>query len=231
MNQLDPGGKSELIQGDEMFAKLPCPIQASSLSHSILRTVTTIEPNPARKRATSSCGYGAHWPESESTLELALIYEDARTEAWTREVEESLAGPRRINPVHGAGWKLSDLSQTEELAEAVSATCRADVIVTALYAAEELPLGFCYWVDAWLLRRPQVKGVFVGLVAALEGSEAWYEPTENYLRAIARRGALEFFVGRYELPLKRLTSPAASSLRRSSAPGSLKAYEHWGLNE
>jgi len=197
----------------------------------MLCPVTTIKPNLARIRGTSPLRYAAQWPELESTLELALVYEDALTEAWTREVAESLAGPMRRNPIHCAGWKISDLSQTEELTRAVSAASRADVIVTAVYAAEELPLGFDSWVKAWLLLRPQVKGVFVGLVATLEGSEAWCEPTETYLSAVARRGALELHIGRYELPFEGLPASTARSLRRSSAPVSLEAYQHWGLNE
>jgi hypothetical protein len=231
MNQIDPGGKSDLIQGAGMFVTESRPAQSSPGNHSILRTVTTTRPNLISECTYSPRGDADHWPESESTLELALIYEDARTEAWTRHVTESLTHSMKINAVHDAGWRISDLSQTEELSEAVSATSRADVIVTALYAAEELPLGFYSWVDGWLLRRPLLKGVFVALVAALEGTEGWCEKTENYLGTIARRGALEPFIGRCELRKEGLAFPAPRSLSRSTASASLEVYEHWGLNE
>jgi hypothetical protein len=80
---------------------------------------------------------GIHWPESDSSLEVALIYEDAQTRRWTQRVTDSVVRTLGKQLVHSAGWKLGAFTQTTALAEAVATTSGADVIIIALYAADE----------------------------------------------------------------------------------------------
>jgi hypothetical protein len=180
---------------------------------------------------TSTLGAAAQWPESESIFELALVYEDPRTRGLALQVTDSLALTLGIGALHAVGWKISDINQSGALAEVVRATSLADVIVTSLYAAEHLPPEFYVWVDAWLPRRPQVKGTFLGLVAVPADAEALGDRTENYLRAVARRGDLECLIHRCELNAE---TPAVLPLN-TQAGGFLslsdEIYDHWGLNE
>jgi len=193
-----------------------------------------IEPGRVSEPITSASGSAAQWPELESTLELVMMYEDAQSQMWTRQLSESLARALGKDAVHATGWKIGDLGTPGALAEAVVATTRADVVVIALNAAEELPLEAYIWVDAWLPRRPQIKGILVGLVAVPEESGALgWQRTENYLNAVARKADLEYLIQRCE---QRQESPAGAMAGSAGNGAEISlfaeaAYTHWGLNE
>src|SRR5215471_6216847 len=107
-----------------------------------------------------------------SPLNVALIYEDAQTREWAREVYErvaKLAGKQDVRPTW---WRLDNLGDPGVLAAAVSTTMRADVIVLAARAGQGMPLAFYAWINAWLPNRFYSGGVLAALLFTTERSGA-----------------------------------------------------------
>ena len=84
--------------------------------------------------------------------------------------------------------------------DAVRAALVADLIVVLVHAADELPLGFYVWIDAWLPRRTSREGALTALIGADEPQDPQSSRTREYLQAVARKAQLDF-VPLFESPL------------------------------
>ena len=133
------------------------------------------------------------------SLQISMIYDDAETRQWARDVYERLEKVAGTNGVRATWWKMSDLSAPGVLAGAVSTAMRANVIVVSTLASEGLSLPFYVWAETWLPHRLPGPGALVALLGASEQPVS-QQPVfgagrvKEYLRAVAREGRMDFVV-------------------------------------
>jgi hypothetical protein len=144
--------------------------------------------------------------ESDYALNIAGVYQDRVTRDWALHMcrpAARLAGEARMQH---AWYEVDHLKEPGFLLEAVHAALRADVIVVSVHAADELPLDLYVWIDASLPRRLSRVGALAAMigVAGQPGSQA--VRTQEYLKAVARRGQLDFVPQERKLPAE----PSAS---------------------
>ena len=135
-------------------------------------------------------------------LNVAMVYQDALTRKWATEVCDQVTRLAGKNAVHCSQWEISRLNDLCVLKDAILMTVVADVILVSIYDAEELPKDFRAWMDAWLARRYLPTGALIALISAPgELSAQTKKPARDYLRAIARRGRLDFLLRERRLPV------------------------------
>ena len=132
---------------------------------------------------SSAAGYG---------LNITIVYEDAATRKWAREVYERAANLAGTDAVRATWWKITDLSEPGVLAGAVSTAMRSDVILVAGRAAEGLPLPFYVWVNSWLTHRVPRAGAVVALLGTPAAQSSHSGRVTDYLREVARQGKMDF---------------------------------------
>jgi hypothetical protein len=145
-------------------------------------------------------------------LHVTIVYEDVATRQWAGEVCERVARLVGTDAVRCTWWKLSELAEPAVLAGAVSTALRADVLVVAVHAADSLPLPFYVWVDSWLPHRNGRTAALVTLIALPERPSLTFERTQDYLRATAREGQMDFL-----LEERRLTQTHPDSWQQASS--------------
>ena len=165
--------------------------------HSI--NTTLLEPAPASERTASSA-------EAGYVLNVTMVYQDLATRDWATEMWGRVAQLVGQESINAASWKISDLARPGILAEAVESAARADVVVAAVSAAEELPSDLYVWFDIWLPRRTRSTGALVALIGLPEAASHQSSHAQEYFQSVARKGRLDYF------PQKRLLPVLAPSL-------------------
>lgn len=127
-------------------------------------------------------------------LDVALVYEDAETQRWCRDVFERATRVAGQQAVRATWWNISDLSSPGVLDGAVSTAMRADVIVVASRAAKDLPLAFYIWAEAWTAHRVRAAGALVALLAKPAAHPVEGGKLRDYLLAAARQGRMELIL-------------------------------------
>jgi hypothetical protein len=126
-------------------------------------------------------------------LKVAFTYQDAVTRQWGLEMYRQVAQLFGADHIHDTWWNSTSLlSDPKLLQDAVLAATLADVMVVAVHAAEELPLDLYVWIDAWLPRRLQRRGVFLALIGARDQLDTGLCHALDYLQAVARKGNLDY---------------------------------------
>jgi len=151
---------------------------------------------------------------TRSTLNVTVVYHDARTQAWARDVYGKMSRLAGSTPVRATWWKISDLVEPGVLAGAVSTAMRADVVMVAIDASEGLPFPFNVWVDNWLPHRMHTSGRLVALLGRPAQANGCLTRARDYLRAVAQVGGFEFLLEERPLPIQQ-ASPAHRSNRYS----------------
>ena len=165
-------------------------------------------------------------PEMEYALNVALVYQDAPTRKWAAQVCDRVTRLAGKNAVRCTWWEIGRLSDPEVLKDAVLTTVPADVILISIYDAEELPVDLCVWIDAWLPRRSLPTGALIALISVPGQTSARLEHARGYLRAVARKGRLDFLLRERKLPaasrgylyiekLTEQTNPATSVVQKA----------------
>jgi hypothetical protein len=166
---------------------------------------TVLERDAALSQLTHAAAPAHH------ALNVTVIYHDAQTLAWAREVTNRVT--KLGGNVRATWWKISDLVEPGVLAGAVSMAMRADVIVTAIDVAEGLPFPFNVWVDTWLPNRLQTAGCLVALLGRTEPANGCFNQSREYLRAVAKAGRFQFLVEERLMPVPPVVRPAARCSR------------------
>jgi hypothetical protein len=105
------------------------------------------------------------------------------------------------NAVHCSQWEISRLNDLCVLKDAILMTMVADVILVSIYDAEELPKDFRVWMDAWLARRYLPAGALIALISVPGELSVQTKLARDYLRAVARKGRLDFLLRERRLPV------------------------------
>lgn len=186
-------------------------------------------------------GSTAFTGESDYALNVAVAYADALTRDWAMKVSGQVTKMAGVETVHNTFWDIDRLSDPEVFYDAVGAAARADVIVIAAYAADELPLDLYVWIDAWLPRRSHEGGALVALIGVPENSAIPSSSTLKYLHAVAQKGHLDFLPQERSLPkqsaafyMDRIAQRAHTTtdvLNRILSDTHTVSIRHWGINE
>ena len=134
-------------------------------------------------------------------LNVAMVYQDALTRKWATEVCDQVTRLAGKNAVHCSQWEISRLNDLCVLKDAILMTMVADVILVSIYDAEELPKDFRVWMDAWLARRYQPAGALIALISVPGELSVQTKLARDYLRAVARKGRLDFLLRERRLPV------------------------------
>jgi hypothetical protein len=138
-------------------------------------------------------------PETEFALKVALVYQDIPTWKWANQVCDQVSRLAGRDAVRCTMWDISRLSDPAVLEDAVLTTMQADVILISIYDANELPVDLCVWIDAWLPRRSLPTGALIALISIPGETSAQLEHARGYLRAVARKGGLDFLLRKRSL--------------------------------
>jgi hypothetical protein len=157
---------------------------------------------------------------AKRALNVTVVYQDAPTRRWAGQLcdrVETLVGAENVRCTW---WKMLDLGEPGVLAGAVSLALRADVIVVAFHAVEQLPLPFYVWVEAWLPHRLAAAGSLLALIDLPRQPTARSDEAREYLRAIARQARLDFLTEERRLPVEpfSLRRRAPAEAPRGQAP-------------
>ena len=159
-------------------------------------------------------------------LNIAMVYQDALTRKWATQVCDQVTRLAGKDAVHCPQWEISRLNDLCVLKDAILMTMVADVILVSIYDAEELPEDFRVWMDAWLARRYLPAGALIALISVPGELSARPKAARDYLRAVARKGRLDFLLRERRLPVTsrgyflmekaaEWTDPAASVLQEA----------------
>jgi hypothetical protein len=140
-------------------------------------------------------------PETEYGLNVALVYQDIPTRKWATRVCDQVAQLAGKDAVHCSSWEINRLGDPEVLMDAILMTLVADVIMVSIYDAKELPVDLCAWFDAWLPYRSLPTGALIALISVPGQTSAQLEHARGYLRAVARKGRLDFLLRERRLPV------------------------------
>jgi hypothetical protein len=136
---------------------------------------------------------------NEFALNLVILYEDALTREWTRELWA------RVDDLIGSGdicrkvWRICDLQRPAVFAEAVRAAAEAHVLVISFRDKGLFPPRFCDWAEAWVRHR-SAEGAMVALIGVQPRPDATDGQARAYLESVARRGGLDFLPRERKLP-------------------------------
>jgi hypothetical protein len=182
--------------------------------------------------------------EGEYALNVAVTYEDPFAGAWASDLCERVARLVGSKSLARHFWRMEDLTHPQVFPEAIQAAAEADIIIVSVYATEELPLDLYAWIDAWLPRRLQENGVLVALIGAAEAADGKPSHAHEYLRAVARRGRLDFLPQHRLLPKEALrlgsmnengiqerAYTTAKVLSHALHAGSAPLSSGWGIDE
>ena len=136
----------------------------------------------------------------DDALNVAVVYEDTRTQEWARQVCSRVRHLIGEEGVRTNWWQADLLRDVEVLAEALSAASAAELLVVSVYASDQLPLDLYAWIDAWLSRRQVPTGALVALICVPDGAGSQAFRTRDYLQAVARTGGLDFLPHEQSVP-------------------------------
>lgn len=141
--------------------------------------------------------------EPADALSIVVVYQETLMLDWALEHckrVERLAG---VLDARSSWWKVRYLGDPEFLFDAVQAASAADIILVSVPAFEESPPSLRRWIDGWLACRPQHKGALIALIGVPEPPTVRSSYMQEYLRAVADRGQLDYAAHERTLPVRR----------------------------
>jgi hypothetical protein len=105
------------------------------------------------------------------------------------------------------------------------------------------PAALCVWNEGWLAKRDSLTGLLVSMVGVHPHSKREKPLLDDYLRAIAMRGGLDYLPRERTLPAETVSAFDEESIAdRANANTQVMgtilrqgrftaSYQHWGINE
>jgi len=151
-------------------------------------------------------------PDESCALNVAGVYQDSVTRLWSMQFCRRATRVAGEESVQCAWYNANSLRDSGIPMDAAGAAVVADVIVVSVYAADELPLELCTWVESWLPRRLSRAGALTALIGVAEPLESQSIRTIKYLQGVARRARLEFIPQAHKRPV--VSNASSIKLRR-----------------
>jgi hypothetical protein len=180
---------------------------------------------------------------SVSSMGVVIVFQDPLTRQWATEAWE------RTNEIlcqEGGSlrfWRMDDLVHPLIAEEAILAAAEAAIIMVAMRDAVLPPAAQCVWNDGWLAKRDSLTGLLVSMVGVHPHSKREKPLLDDYLRAIAMRGGLDYLPRERTLPAETVSAFDEESIAdRANANTQVMgtilrqgrftaSYQHWGINE
>jgi hypothetical protein len=164
--------------------------------------------------------------KTEYALNIALLYQDTLTRKWATQVCDQVTRLAGEGACRCTWWEIGRLSDPDVLMDASLMTMVADVVLVSIYDAKELPINLCAWIDTWLPNRCLPMGALIALISVPGDLNAQTKPARDCLRAVARKGRMDFLLRERRLPetsrgyfymekAKGWTDPATSVLQEA----------------
>ena len=154
-------------------------------------------------------------PPTGYGLNVVVVYEDAETQNWAREVYERATGVAGPENTRTTWWKIDELSTPAVLAGAISTAMRADVIVVAARASEALSMPFYVWAENWMPHRLPAAGALIALLSSPEKGNTEQARFRQYLRSLSRQSRMDLLLEDRESS-QAAASPAKPVCKRIS---------------
>ena len=176
-------------------------------------------------------------------LGIVVIFQDPLMRQWATEVWERVS---EVLCSEGGGlrfWRMDDLMHPQVAEAAIGAAAEASILMVALRDVAVPPPILCVWNEGWLAQRKALTGLLVSMVGIHPRSAGQKPYLEEYLRAIAMRGGLDYLPRERRLPpdaisafdLESIADRANATtqvlgeiLQKSRYPSD---HQHWGINE
>jgi hypothetical protein len=174
---------------------------------------------------------------------IVVVFQDPLTRQWATDALERVSEVLCREEGRLRFWRMDDLVQPLIADAAIRAAADATILIVALRDAAVPPPSLCVWNEGWLAKRPPATGLLVSIVGVHPHSTDAIVQLDDYLRAIALRGSLDY------LPRKRLLPPEVvpafgfeSLVGRANATTQVmgeilhqgrftRDHQHWGINE
>jgi predicted RNA binding protein YcfA (HicA-like mRNA interferase family) len=130
-------------------------------------------------------------------LRVVVVYQDKRTWAWAAELYSRVTQGLGADAAAIEAWGLEELGWPQVFPHAVLRATNADAVIVSLHATEPIPPGLRTWIDAWVPRRGRPGGVLIALIGLSGHTGRPSDRPQEYLRAVARQGRLEFLLHEY----------------------------------
>lgn len=151
---------------------------------------------------------------AQPALRVAVVYQDTRTWAWAAELWSRVTQGLGHDAAAIEAWGLDELSWPQVFPRAVSMSANADAVMISIHATKQVPPDLCNWIDAWLPHRQRPGGALIALIGVSGQTGAPSDRAQEYLRAVAHRGRLEFLLHEYagpsgsgKIPARAATEP------------------------
>ena len=87
-----------------------------------------------RDRSAAADGSAIAWLDARYALKVALVYQDATTLLWARQVRDRMAEEAGQGHIHCTEWQVSNLKERKTFSEGVAALAQADAIAKDMMA-------------------------------------------------------------------------------------------------
>jgi hypothetical protein len=178
-----------------------------------------------------------------SGVSIVVVFQDPLTRQWAAEMWERVSHVLWEEGAHLRFWRLDDLVHPLIAEVAIRAAAEANILMVSLRDVALPPPALCVWNEGGLAQRNSPGGLLVSMVGVHPRCADLAPRLEEYLRAIAMRGSLDY------LPRQRMLPPEATSAfdldslaDRASATTQVMGeilsqgryagdHKHWGINE
>lgn len=179
-------------------------------------------------------------PHRTKALSVAVAYEDhetlQRAEAVFGRLAEELVNEAEFTL---AWFKFVELNDPEMASRATREAIKADVVVFAAHAGNELPCAVETWIEMWLRQKASQPSALLALIGLPEDRRKGITPIHVYLRDVAERAEMDFFSQVIKSPEEILPCSAEMIAERANkVTPTLDGFLHhpispprWGINE
>jgi len=193
--------------------------------------------------ATHSEGEAAWKRSYGSGVGIVVVFQDPLTRQWATEMWERVTDVLYQEGAHLRFWRMDDLVHPRVAEEAIRAAAEANILMVALRDVAVPPPALCVWNEGWLAQRKALTGLLVSLVGVHPLRADPTSHLEEYLRAIALRGSLDYMARQQPLPPEAISAFDLESLAgRANATTQIMGeilhhgrypgdHQHWGINE
>lgn len=191
----------------------------------------------ATERATAweaTCGSG---------VGIVVVFQDPLTRQWATDALERVSDVLCREQGRLRFWRMDDLVQPLIADAAIRAAADATILIVALRDVALPPPSLCVWNEGWLARRPPATGLLVSIVGVHPRCSDHIVQLDEYLRAIALRGSLDYLPRKFLLPPEAVSEFDFESLAdrarvTTQIMGEIlhqgkytRDHQHWGINE
>lgn len=189
------------------------------------------------------CGTITGEETSVSSMGIVIVFQDSLTRQWATEVWERTSEVLCQEGGSLRFWRMDDLVHPLIAEEAILAAAEAAIIMVAMRDAVLPPATLCVWNEGWLAKREAPTGLLVSMVGVHPQSKRERPFLDDYLRAIAMRGGLDYLPRERALPADTVSAfdlegiadranantQVMGTILRQGRPTA--TYQHWGINE